>query len=81
MQHRTATIDGWSIAHVAVGATLRVLKVSRPIAYLVFFATEVIEAILRRSGVRFFDETPQNVAADLLFSIGAYEAFRFIDSQ
>ncbi len=72
-----ATVDGWSIAHIAVGAGLRIFNVPRGLAYGIIVLTEVVEAILRSFGVTFFRETPQNVAADLFFSIGAYELFRF----
>lgn len=76
MPDRSATLDGWTLAHLVVGATMGALEVPRSLAYGIIIGTELIEFLLRRLGVRFFDETQQNVALDLVSSAAAYEIAR-----
>jgi len=71
-----SAVDGWSVAHILVGAALSILRIPRPTAYAIIILTEVAELALRRSGVDFFQESERNVAADLVFSAGAYEVHR-----
>jgi len=78
MAHTLPAIDGWSLAHIAVGVGLSVFRVPRPAAYAIIILTEVVELAARRSGVDFFRESEQNVVADLALSIGSYELKRFV---
>ena len=71
-----APLDVWTIGHVAVGALLGLVGASRSTAYGVVVGTEVFEAIARGSGIQFFDESRQNILADLVTGIVSYELGR-----
>jgi len=71
-------LDMWSVVHVLAGASLGQAGVSRFTAYFLIFGTEVAEQALRSMfpEAKVFDESPANVVADLVLSLGAYELAR-----
>lgn len=71
-----APFDIWTIGHVAVGALLGLAGASRSTGYGVVVGTEIFEAIARGRGIQFFDESPQNILADLVTGIVSYELGR-----
>ncbi len=70
--------DGWTFLHLASGAALGLLKVSRLTAYSLIVATEILEFILHKMfpESNLFQETGVNILSDVVTSALAYEIVR-----
>jgi len=71
--------DIWTPVHVLLAGAIGVLRFPRPVAYLLIFGVELVEFFLSRF-INFFQESPRNIAADLVVGIVAYEIGRAISS-
>jgi len=68
--------DLFTIAHFAVGLIMGAQGVPRALAYAVIVGTEIAEVGLRGPFPAFFEESVQNIIADLATSAGGYELAR-----
>lgn len=64
------------MVHLVTGALMGAGGLDRSTAYGLTIGTEIIEALARRRGIQFFEETPANITIDLASTLLTYELTR-----